>query len=140
MPEVAPSPGAFIIVFAAPQTALVHIAVFGVLDMPFVPDIELAEQGLDHVSLRLRTQIERLVVVAGVGMFRVVPISEPPRPPGTVGIFLPAVAALAAILAVVHSGQPVMADSPSAKQFPDHGDVFSGGLPSCDLACPTTWP
>ena len=86
------------------------------------------------------SEIERLVVVAGVGMFRAVPMSEPPRPPGTVGIFLPAVAALAAILAVVHSGQPVMADSPSAKQFPDHGDVFSGGLPSCDLAGRTTWP
>jgi hypothetical protein len=57
-----------------------------------------------------------------------------------VGIFLPAVPALAAILAVVHSGQPVMADSPSAKQFPDHGDVFFWGLAQLFLAGHATKP
>lgn len=40
------------------------------------------------------------------------------------GIFLPAVATLAAKFAVVHLGLPVMADALFAKQFPDHGDVL----------------
>jgi hypothetical protein len=39
MAEVAPSSGAFIIVLAAASTALVDTAVFGVFDMPFVPNI-----------------------------------------------------------------------------------------------------
>jgi hypothetical protein len=37
--EVAPSSGAFIIVLAAASTAFVDTAVFGVFDMPFVPNI-----------------------------------------------------------------------------------------------------
>lgn len=46
----------FIIVFTAPPTAPVHISVFGVFDMPVVTDIQLAEQGPDHDSLRFKTQ------------------------------------------------------------------------------------
>jgi hypothetical protein len=39
MTEVAPASGAFIIVLAAPATALVDTAVFGMFDMPIVPNI-----------------------------------------------------------------------------------------------------
>lgn len=52
MPKVAPSTCALIVVLAAPPTALVHIAVFGVFDMPIVPKVQFAQQSLDHGSLR----------------------------------------------------------------------------------------
>ena len=52
MTEVAATSGAFIVVFAAPPTAPVHIAVFGVFDMPIVPKVQFAQQSLDHGSLR----------------------------------------------------------------------------------------
>jgi hypothetical protein len=50
MTEVTPSSGAFVIVLAAASTALVDTAVFGVFDMPFVPNIQLAHQGPQHES------------------------------------------------------------------------------------------
>lgn len=50
MTEVTPSSGAFIIILAAPSTALVDTAVFGVFDMPLVPNIQPAHQGLQHES------------------------------------------------------------------------------------------
>jgi hypothetical protein len=39
MTKVAPSSSAFIIVLAAASASLVDTAVFGVFDMPFVPNI-----------------------------------------------------------------------------------------------------
>ncbi|MGN8132732.1 hypothetical protein [Paenarthrobacter sp. 22069] len=40
--EVAVTSAATIVVFAAPQTALVEATVFGVFDMPFMADIQFA--------------------------------------------------------------------------------------------------
>lgn len=48
MTEVALSYGALVIVLPALPTALVDAAVFSVFDMPFVPKIQLAQQGLQH--------------------------------------------------------------------------------------------
>jgi hypothetical protein len=36
---------------AASATTFIHGPIFGVFDMPIVPNIQLAQQGLDHGSL-----------------------------------------------------------------------------------------
>jgi len=50
--ELASSSLAFIIVLAAAETALVEAAVFGVLDVPLVADIQLAQHDPKHDLLR----------------------------------------------------------------------------------------
>ncbi|TQJ36691.1 hypothetical protein [Arthrobacter sp. SLBN-122] len=44
--ELSSSPLALIVVLSAAETALIQAAVFGVFDMPFMADIQLAQQGL----------------------------------------------------------------------------------------------
>lgn len=62
--EVASSSSASVIILTAPQAALVHTAVVCVLDMPFVADVQLAQQGLDHGGLRFRSQRSLLLMIA----------------------------------------------------------------------------
>ena len=54
---VAPCPFApLIVILAASATASINAAVFGMFEMPIVPNVQLAQQGLDHGSLRFKSQ------------------------------------------------------------------------------------
>jgi hypothetical protein len=46
--ELSSSPLALIVVLSTAETALIQAAVFGVFDMPFMADIQLAQQALQH--------------------------------------------------------------------------------------------
>jgi hypothetical protein len=52
MAEIASTDGAFIVVFAAAPAAPVETAVVRVFDMPFVSNVEFAQQGIQHDLLR----------------------------------------------------------------------------------------
>jgi hypothetical protein len=45
-----------IVILAATAAAFIYAAVFGMFEMPLVPDVQLAQQGLDHGSLRIKSQ------------------------------------------------------------------------------------
>jgi hypothetical protein len=54
---VAPCPfAALVVILAASAAASINPAVFGMFEMPFVPNVQLAQQGLDHGSLRFKSQ------------------------------------------------------------------------------------
>lgn len=50
------SSAAAIVILATSATAFIHAAVFGMFDVPIVPNVQLAQQGLDHGSLRFKSQ------------------------------------------------------------------------------------
>jgi hypothetical protein len=55
--EVAPCPfAALIVILATAATAFINPAVFGMFEMPLVPNVQLAQQGLDHDTLRFTAQ------------------------------------------------------------------------------------
>jgi hypothetical protein len=45
-----------IVILAASAATFINAAVFGMFEMPFVPNVQLAQQGLDHGSLRFKSQ------------------------------------------------------------------------------------
>lgn len=65
------SAAAAVIILPAAQTALVEAAVFGVLDVPFVANVQLAQQGPDHGKLR--------------SLFPIMALTRPPEKRGTAG-------------------------------------------------------
>lgn len=46
------------------MTALIHGSVVGMFEMPFVPNVEFAQQGLDHGGLRFESQCSVLLMMA----------------------------------------------------------------------------
>lgn len=70
MAEIASTDGAFIVVFAAPPTAPVETAVVGVLDMPFVPNIQFAHQDLQHGLLQSAYLELSIMSPARLGRYR----------------------------------------------------------------------
>ncbi|WP_168223157.1 hypothetical protein [Pseudarthrobacter sp. NIBRBAC000502770] len=65
MAEIASTDGAFIVVFAAAPAAPVETAVVGVLDMPFVPNIQFAHQDLQHGLLRSANPAPSMMALTG---------------------------------------------------------------------------
>jgi hypothetical protein len=45
-----------VVILAASAAAFINAPVFGMFEMPFVPNVQLAQQGLDHGSLRFKSQ------------------------------------------------------------------------------------
>ena len=63
--EVAPpSFAAFVVILATSTTASINGSVVGMFEMPFVPNVEFAQQGLDHGSLRSESQGSVLLMMA----------------------------------------------------------------------------
>jgi hypothetical protein len=63
--EVAPpSFAAFVVILATSTTASINGSVVGMFEMPFVPNVELAQQCLDHGSLRFESQCSVLLMMA----------------------------------------------------------------------------
>ena len=63
--EVAPpSFAAFVVILATSTTASINGSVVGMFEMPFVPNVELVQQGLDHGSLRFESQCSVLLMMA----------------------------------------------------------------------------
>jgi hypothetical protein len=59
-----PSIAAFVVILATSTTALIHGPVVGMLEMPLVPNVEFAQQGLDHDSLRFESQCSVPLIMA----------------------------------------------------------------------------
>jgi hypothetical protein len=63
--EVAPpSFAAFVVILATSTTASINGSVVGMFEMPFVPNVEFAQQCLDHGSLRFESQCSVLLMMA----------------------------------------------------------------------------